>query len=64
MELSEYVEKLRGELTSITRFAGEDVARAAELLTETLESSVRLTLLDVLSTAAASAASGLSQEIP
>jgi hypothetical protein len=53
MELSDYVEKLRGELTSITRFAGEDVARAAELLTGTLESSVRLTLLDVLSAAAA-----------
>jgi hypothetical protein len=53
MELSDYVEKLRGELTSITRFAGEDVARAAELLSETLESSVRLTLLDVLSDAAA-----------
>jgi len=53
MELSDYVEKLRGELTSITRFAGEDVARAAQLLSETLESSVRLTLLDVLSAAAA-----------
>ena len=53
MELSDYVEKLRGELTSITRFAGEDVARAAELLSEALESSVRLTLLDVLSDAAA-----------
>jgi hypothetical protein len=53
MELSEYVAKLRGELTSITRFAGEDVAKAAELLAETLESSVRLTLLDVLSAAAA-----------
>ena len=52
MELSDYVGKLRGELTSITRFAGEDVARAAELLSETLESSVRLTLLDVLSAAA------------
>lgn len=53
MELSDYVEKLRAELTSITRFAGEDVARAAELLSETLESSVRLTLLEVLSAAAA-----------
>jgi len=53
MELSDYVEKLRGELASITRFAGEDVARAAELLTETLDSSVRLVLLDVLSAAAA-----------
>ncbi len=53
MELSDYVGKLRRELMSITRFAGEDVSRAAELLTETLESSVRLTLLDVLSAAAA-----------
>jgi hypothetical protein len=53
MELSDYVTKLRGELTSITRFAGEDVSKAAELLAGTLESSVRLTLLDVLSAAAA-----------
>ena len=53
MELSDYVGKLRGELTSITRFAGEDVSRAAELLTEALDSSVRLILLDVLSAAAA-----------
>jgi hypothetical protein len=53
MEMSDFVGKLRGELVSITRFAGEDVARAAELLTEALDSAVRLTLLDVLSAAAA-----------
>jgi hypothetical protein len=53
MELSVFTEKLRGELASITRFAGEDVARAAELLTEALDASVRLVLLDVLSAAAA-----------
>ena len=53
MELSDSVEKLRRELASIARFAGEDVARAAELLTEALDSSVRLILLDVLSFAAA-----------
>ena len=53
MELSDSVEKLRRELASIARFAGEDVARAAELLTEALDSSVRLILLDVLSSAAA-----------
>jgi hypothetical protein len=52
MEMSEFVGKLRAELVSITRFAGDDVARAAELLTEALDSSVRLTLLDVLSAAA------------
>jgi len=53
MKLSDFAAKLRGELTSITRFAGEDVTRAAELLTEALDSSVRLILLDVLSAAAA-----------
>lgn len=44
---------LRRELATITRFAGDDVARAAEMLTEAMESSVRLTLLEVLSSAAA-----------
>ncbi len=52
MDLSEYADSLRRELTSITRFAGEDIARAAEMLSETLDSSVRLALLDVLSAAA------------
>ena len=52
MDLSEYAESLRRELTSITRFAGEDIARAAEMLSETLDSSIRLALLDVLSAAA------------
>ncbi len=52
MDLSEYAESLRRELTSITRFAGEDIAKAAEMLSETLDSSVRLALLDVLSAAA------------
>jgi hypothetical protein len=52
MDLSEYAEALRRELTSITRFAGEDIARAAEMLSETLDSSIRLALLDVLSAAA------------
>lgn len=52
MDLSAYAESLRRELTSITRFAGEDIARAAEMLAETLDSSVRLALLDVLSAAA------------
>ena len=63
MELSDFVEKLRGELTSITRFAGEDVARAAELLTEALDSSVRLTLLDVLSAAAADITARLGDSV-
>jgi hypothetical protein len=53
MELSEYTGMLRGELAAITRFASEDVARAGQMLAEGLDSSVRLTLLDVLSVAAA-----------
>jgi predicted DNA binding CopG/RHH family protein len=53
MELSDYVGGLRRELASITRFAGDDITRAAEMLTEALDSSVRLTLLEVLSAAAA-----------
>jgi hypothetical protein len=52
MDLSEYAESLRRELTSITKFANADIARAAEMISETLDSSVRLALLDVLSAAA------------
>jgi hypothetical protein len=53
MDMSEHVATLRRELATITRFADEDVTRAAEMLTEAMESSVRLTLLEVLSAAAA-----------
>lgn len=63
MELSEYTAKLQRELASITRFAAEDVARAAELLSETLDSSVRLTLLEVLSAAAADITERLSDTV-
>ncbi len=59
MDLSEYAESLRRELLAITRFAGEDVTRAAEMLAESLDSSVRLALLDVLSAAAEEITSGL-----
>jgi hypothetical protein len=52
MDLNEYAESLRRELMAITRFASEDVSRAAEMLAESLDSSVRLALLDVLSAAA------------
>jgi hypothetical protein len=52
MDLSEYAESLRRELTAITRFASADIAKAAEMLSETLDSTVRLALLDVLSAAA------------
>lgn len=63
MELSEYVGELRRELATITRFASEDITRAAEMLTEALDSSVRLTLLDVLSAAAAEITTRLEDTI-
>ena len=53
MDLNDYVSGLRRELGSMSRFAGDDIARAAEMLTEALDSSVRLTMLDALSAAAA-----------
>jgi hypothetical protein len=63
MELSPYVEGLRRELGSLTRFASEDVVRVAEQLGEALDSSVRLTLLDVLSSAAAEITTRLDEQV-
>jgi hypothetical protein len=63
MELSEFTSKLRREVESITRFASEDVARAAEMLTDALDSSVRLTLLEVLSAAATDITARLSDTV-
>ena len=52
MDLNPYVENLRREL-AVAADAGGDEARAlAERLTAPLESAIRLTLLDALSTAA------------
>jgi hypothetical protein len=63
MELSEYASALRGELGAITRFANEDIARAGQMLAEALDSSVRLTLLDVLSAAAAEITTSLDDTV-
>jgi hypothetical protein len=53
MELSPYVEGLRRDLGTLTRFAPDEVAKLAAQLAEALDSSVRLTLLNVLTEAAA-----------
>jgi HicB family len=53
MDLSEYTAAIRRELASITRFANEEVTKTAEGLADALESSVRLTMLEALSAAAA-----------
>jgi len=63
MELSPYVEGLRRELGSLTRFASDDVIQVAERLAEALDSSVRLTLLDVLTAAAAEITTRLDESV-
>jgi hypothetical protein len=52
MDLTSYVVNLRRELAVAAEAGGEDSRALAERLTAPLESAVRLTLLDALSTAA------------
>jgi len=63
MELSQYVEGLRRELGTLTRFAPAEVVELADRLAEALESSVRLTLLEVLSAAAAEITGHLDETV-
>ena len=63
MDLNEYTEMLRREVASVTRFGGEELTRTAEMLADALESSVRLTLLEVLSAAAAEITTRLDGEV-
>ena len=63
MELSQYVEGLRRELGTLTRFAPAEVTELADRLAEALESSVRLTLLEVLSAAAAEITEHLDETV-
>jgi hypothetical protein len=52
MDLTPYVENLRRELAVAADAGGDDARALAERLTAPLESAIRLTLLDALSTAA------------
>jgi hypothetical protein len=63
MELSQYVEGLRRELGTLTRFAPAEVVQLADQLAEALDSSVRLTLLEVLSAAAAEITEHLDETV-
>jgi hypothetical protein len=63
MELSQYVENLRRELGTLTRFASAEVVEVADRLAEALDSSVRLTLLEVLSAAAAEITDHLDETV-
>jgi hypothetical protein len=53
MDLSPYLETLRRDLAAAAAPGGPDIARAAELLGVSLESSARLCLLEALSDATA-----------
>jgi len=53
MELGPYVDALRRELGTAAAAGGDETRALAERLTAPLESAMRLTLLDALSTAAA-----------
>jgi hypothetical protein len=48
MDLSKYVEALRADVTAAAAVGGADVARAAELVADALEASMRLVILDIL----------------
>ena len=52
MDLTPYVENLRGELAVAAEAGGDEARALAERLTAPLESAIRLTLLDALSAAA------------
>ena len=52
MELTPYVESLRRELTIAAEVGGEDARALADRLLQPLDSAVRLTLLEALSSAA------------
>lgn len=53
MDITRYVDMLRRELAVVAAAGGEEAEALAERLTAPLESAMRLTLLDALSTAAA-----------
>ncbi len=60
MNLEPYEDKLREQLATAAAAGGEEALSVAQRLTAALESAVRLTLLDVLSAAAAEITSELA----
>jgi hypothetical protein len=60
MELTQYVENLRRELTIAAGVGGEDARALAERLLSPLDAAVRLTLLEALSAAAEEISAGLA----
>lgn len=52
MDITQFVDELRRDLTTAAQAGSDDVRSAAERLASSLDSSVRLTLMDALSQAA------------
>ena len=59
MDITPYVERLRTDLTAATATGGEQVRDAAERLSLALDPAMRLTLMEVLSEAAAEITSAM-----
>src|SRR4051794_23353044 len=63
MDLTEYVEVLRGSLTTAAAAGGEQVRDTARLLADALDPAVRLTVLDALATMAAEVTAALDGDV-
>jgi HicB family len=59
MDLSDYVEALRGALTTAAAAVGEQARETARLLADTMEPAVRLAVIDALSAMAAEVTAAL-----
>jgi len=63
MDLTDYVETLRGSLTTAAAAGGDQVRETARLLADALDPAVRLTVLDALSTMAAEVTAALDGDV-
>jgi hypothetical protein len=63
MDLSDYVEALRGSLTTAAAAAGEQARETARLLADTMEPAVRLAVMDAMSAMAAEVTAALDGDL-
>jgi hypothetical protein len=63
MDLSDYVDALRGSLITAAAAAGEQARETARLLADTMEPAVRLAVIDALSAMAAEVTAALDGDV-
>jgi HicB family len=63
MDLSDYVDALRGSLTTAAAAAGEQARETARLLADTMEPAVRLAVIDAMSAMAAEVTAALDGDV-